>query len=165
MLASCQLLNFPRDFTENFFAVFDQSKRTIYLTWYRSVLFFWEFFFYFFLWFDLKILVKSRGGDRFSYPESSVNFWQKWLFFNWNLNIPSFTFLIWTKQCGIWFNQKLTKKWKFPLFFKVFLILHPAWLLNLGSELSIHNIVRLGSVDRKVDNQVAVNKALELTEK
>ena len=43
LLASCQLRNFPREFTENIFAVFDQSSRLIYLTWYRSLLFFPEF--------------------------------------------------------------------------------------------------------------------------
>ena len=42
LLASCQLSDFPREFTENCFAVFDQSSRTIYLTWYRSLLFFPE---------------------------------------------------------------------------------------------------------------------------
>ena len=43
LLASCQLRNFPRVFTEKCFAVFDQSGCAIYLTWYRPLLFFWEF--------------------------------------------------------------------------------------------------------------------------
>ena len=43
LLALCQLRNFPREFTEKCFAVFDQSSCTIYLTWYRPLLFFWEF--------------------------------------------------------------------------------------------------------------------------
>ena len=43
LLASCQLRNFPRVFTEKCFAVFDQSSCAIYLTWYRPLLFFWEF--------------------------------------------------------------------------------------------------------------------------
>ena len=38
-----QLRNFPCEFTENCFAVFDQSSHVIYLTWYRSLLFFPEF--------------------------------------------------------------------------------------------------------------------------
>ena len=39
----CQLRNFPCEFTENCFAVFDQSSRVIYLMWYRSLLLFPEF--------------------------------------------------------------------------------------------------------------------------
>ena len=43
LLVSCQLRNFPCEFTEKCFAVFDQSSCTIYLTWYRPLLFFWGF--------------------------------------------------------------------------------------------------------------------------
>ena len=43
LLASCLLRNFPQEFTEKCFAVFDQSSCVIYLTWYRPVLFFCEF--------------------------------------------------------------------------------------------------------------------------
>ena len=43
LLTSCQLRNFPRESTEKCFAVFDQSSCAIYLTWYRPLLFFWEF--------------------------------------------------------------------------------------------------------------------------
>ena len=43
LLAPCQLRNFPREFTEKCFAVFDQSSCAIYLTWYRPSLLFWEF--------------------------------------------------------------------------------------------------------------------------
>ena len=43
LVASCQLRHFPREFTEKCFAVFDQSSCAIYLTWYRPLLFFWEF--------------------------------------------------------------------------------------------------------------------------
>ena len=50
-------------------------------------------------------------------------------------------------------------------FFKVFLILPLMWLSNLGSDLSIDNIVRLGSADTKIGSQNAVKKVLELTEK
>ena len=35
--------NFPRQFIEKCFGVFDQSSWAIYLTWYRPLLFFWEF--------------------------------------------------------------------------------------------------------------------------
>ena len=44
LLASCKLRNFPREFTEKSFAVFDQSSCAIYLTWYSPLLFFWEFY-------------------------------------------------------------------------------------------------------------------------
>ena len=43
LLASCQLRNLPREFTEKYFASFDQSSHAIYLTGYWSLLFFWEF--------------------------------------------------------------------------------------------------------------------------
>ena len=42
LLASCQLRNFPRRFTEKCFSVFDQSSCAIYLTWYRPLVFCWE---------------------------------------------------------------------------------------------------------------------------
>ena len=43
LLASCQLRNFPRVFTETCFAVFDQSRCAIYITWYWPLSCFWEF--------------------------------------------------------------------------------------------------------------------------
>ena len=43
LLASCRLRNFPHELTEKSFAVLDQSSCTIYLMWYRLLLFFWEF--------------------------------------------------------------------------------------------------------------------------
>ena len=43
LLVSCQLRNFPHEFTEKCFALFDQSSCAIYLLWYQSLLFFWEF--------------------------------------------------------------------------------------------------------------------------
>ena len=85
-------------------------------------------------------------------------------FFNWKLNILSFVFLIWTEQFWFWFSQKL-KISKFPLFFKVFLILHPVWLLNLTSDLSVDSIVQLGLADTKVVSQDAEKRVLKLTEK
>ena len=36
--------------------------------------------------------------------------------------------------------------------------------LNLGSDLSVDNIVRLGSADTKISSQNAVKEVLELTE-
>ena len=42
-LASCQLINFLRVFTEKCFAVLDQSGCAICLTWYRLLLFLGEF--------------------------------------------------------------------------------------------------------------------------
>ena len=61
--------------------------------------------------------------------------------------------------------ENLQKTLKFPPFFKVFFILPPVWLLNLGSDLSINNIVRLGLADTKIDTQDAVKKVLEPMEK
>ena len=65
------------------------------------------------------------------------------------------------------FGSDLAKKInkKHQDFFKVILILPPVWLLNLGSDLSINNIVQLDSADTKNVSQDAVNKVLELMEK
>ena len=51
------------EFTGKCFAVFDQSSRVIYLTWYRSLLFFWEFSFVipFMVWLQDSIQIKERG--------------------------------------------------------------------------------------------------------
>ena len=64
----------------------------------------------FVLWYDLKILVKSRGGGTFSCLALSVNVWQKYFFFFfiW-INVLSFIFLIRMEQFWIWFSWKLTK--------------------------------------------------------
>ena len=43
LLALSQLINLLREFTEKCFVVFDRSSHAIYLTWYRSLLFFREF--------------------------------------------------------------------------------------------------------------------------
>ena len=51
------------------------------------------------------------------------------------------------------------------LFFKVILILRPAWVSNLGSDLSVDNEVWLDLTDTKIASQDAVNKVLELMEK
>ena len=71
----------------------------------------------FLLWYDFKILVKSRGGDTFLSLALSVNVWQKNFCFNWKLNIPSFIFLIWTEQFWIWFSRKLTKTMEISIVF------------------------------------------------
>ena len=42
LLASCQIRNFPNEFTEKCFAIFDVSSHVIYLTWYWLLLFFQE---------------------------------------------------------------------------------------------------------------------------
>ena len=60
LLASCQLRNFLGEFTEKCFVVFDQSSCTIYLMWYRLLLFFENLLLSFLLWYDFKILDKTR---------------------------------------------------------------------------------------------------------
>ena len=54
---------------------------------------------------------------------------------------------------------------KYPSFFKVFHVLPLVWLLNFGSDLSIDNLVRLGSADTRIGSQASVKKVLEITEK
>ena len=71
----------------------------------------------FLLWYDFKILVKSRRGGIFLCLALSVNVRQEFFFFIWMLNILSFIFLIWTEQFWIWFSQKLTKNVKKNFFF------------------------------------------------
>ena len=80
LLASCQLRNFPRVFTEKCFAVFDQSSCAIYFTWYRPVLFFWDFLRSFLLWYDFKTVVKSRGWGTFLSLAPSASNWQAHFF-------------------------------------------------------------------------------------
>ena len=62
LLTLCQLRNFPSEFTENYFAVFDQSRCSIYLTWHRSLLFFPKFTFIipFMVWFQDSSQIKGR---------------------------------------------------------------------------------------------------------
>ena len=72
-LALCQLRNFLHVFTGKCFAVFDQSSCAIDLRWYQPLLFFWESFL---LWYDIKILVKSREGGTFLSLAPSVSNWQ-----------------------------------------------------------------------------------------
>ena len=108
----------------------------------------------FLLFYDFKILLKSRGGGTFMCLALSGNVRQMFFFF--------FIFLIWTEQFWIWFNRKLTKKQQKV---KVFLILPSVWFLNFGWGLSIDSVVWLGSADTKICSQNAVIEELELTEK
>ena len=50
-------------------------------------------------------------------------------------------------------------------FSKVILILPPLWLSNLGSDLSIDNVVRLDLAYTRIASQDVVNNVLELMEK
>ena len=105
-----------------------------------------------------------KGRGYILCPAPCVKVWQKkFFFFNSKLNILSFIFLIWTEQFWIWFSRKLTKNIKIPIIFASF-PLPPVWLLNLGSDLSVDNIVQLGLAGTKIDSQDDV-KVLELTEK
>ena len=63
LLVSCQLRNFPHEFTEKCFAVFDQSSCVIYLTWYWLLLFFQEFssIIPFMVWLQDSSQMKGRG--------------------------------------------------------------------------------------------------------
>ena len=83
----CQLWNFVREFTEKCFAGFYQSSHTIYLRWYCSLLFLWEF-----------SSVKSKGRK---YIFMSSIMWQK-CFFNWKLT-RNYTWLgiIWNNDALI----------------------------------------------------------------
>ena len=126
----------------------------------------------FILWYDLKILVKSRGGGTFLCLGLSVNVWQKYFFSIWILNVQSFIFLIWMEQFRIWFSWKLSKNieifivfYNFHCFFFNFPYFTPSTLLNLGSDLSNDDIVQLGSAGTKIGSQNAVMKVLELTGK
>ena len=112
LLALCQLRNFLRELTEKCFAVFDQSSHAIYLTWYRSLLFFWEFSSIIpsMVWLQDSSQIKERGYI-------FVNVRQKYFFFIWKLNIPSFISLMWTEQFWIWFSRKLTKNGKIFIVF------------------------------------------------
>ena len=109
LLASCQLRNFPREFTEKCFAVFDQSSCTIISRGIGRSYFSGNFLLSFLLWYDFKILVKSRGGGTFLSLALSVNALRSNFLFNWKLNMSSFIFLIWTEEFWIWFRWKLTK--------------------------------------------------------
>ena len=63
LLASCQLRNFPREFTEKCFSVFDQTSCASSLTWYLLLLFFWEFssIIPFMIWLKDSSQIKGKG--------------------------------------------------------------------------------------------------------
>ena len=63
LLTLWHLRNFPCEFTEKCFAVFDQSSHAIYLTWYRLLLFFREFssVIPFMVWLQDSSQIKGRG--------------------------------------------------------------------------------------------------------
>ena len=44
LLVSCKVRNFLCEFTENCFAIFDQSSHTIFLTWYPEIYFYHSFY-------------------------------------------------------------------------------------------------------------------------
>ena len=117
LLASCQLRNFLREFTEICFAVFDQSNCAIYLTWYGPLLFFLEFtnIIPFMVWFQNSSQIEENGYIFMSsivcYRSAEV------IFFNCKLNILSFIFLIWPVQFWIWFSEKLSKNVKIFVIF------------------------------------------------
>ena len=167
-LTSCQLRNFPHECTEKCFAILKNQAAWFISRGISRSYFSRNFLQSFLLWYDFKILVKSRGGGTFSCLASSVlTFGRSNFFFNWKLNILSFIFLIWTKQFWIWLSWKFSqqKLSKFPSFLKFFLIAPPVWHSNdIRSDLSINNIVQLGSADTKISSQDAVKKVLELTE-
>ena len=95
LLALCQPKNFLCEFTEKCFAVFGQSSCTIYLTWYHHSYFSGNFLLSFLLWYDFKILVKSRGGGTFLSLASSVLFGRSifFFFFQFKAKYPVFHFL------------------------------------------------------------------------
>ena len=92
LLASCQLRILLSEFTEKHFAVFDQSSYAISHSIgcsYFSRNFLLSFLL---LWYEFKILVKSRGGGTFLCLSLSVNVWQK-QFFYLKAKYPVFHFL------------------------------------------------------------------------
>ena len=102
----------------------------------------------FLLWYDFRILVKGR----WYILKSSIACKRlaEVFFFNWEVNIPSFFFVIWTQHFWIWFSRKLTKTVEISTVFLIFYYFPPAWLSSLVLDLSINNILRLGSDHTKI---------------
>ena len=122
LFASYQLRYFPREFTEKVYWKAICRFWPIKLPWFVSRCIVCSYFYRnillsLLLWYDFKILVKSRGGGTFLCLTSSVNVWQEKFFVIWKLNILSFIFLIWTEQFRIWFCRKLTKNGKIFIVF------------------------------------------------
>ena len=103
LVASYQIRNLPRKFTENCFAIFDQPSSTIYITWYRLLLFFRKFssVISYMIWLQDSSQIKRRGCICMS-------------------SIPYFIFLIRAEQFWIWFSWKLTKNVKISIVFEFF---------------------------------------------
>ena len=118
LFTSCQPRNFLHDFTEQCFALSDQSSCAINLTWY---LFFCEFYsiIIFLVWLQDSESNQGRGYIVIS----SIVCWcsVEVIFFNWKLNVLSFIFLIWTEQ----FSGKLTKSVKISIVFLKFFLFYP----------------------------------------
>ena len=96
----------------------------------------------FLLWYDFKILVKSRGGGTFLSLASSVLFGRSIFFFSWKLNTLSFIFLIWTEQFRIWLSQKLTKTIEISIVFSSFCYFTPcmsfeSWFRSINRYYSL----------------------------
>ena len=117
----------------------------------------------FLLCYDYKILVKSRVGYIFKSSIVCKNL-AGVIFLSLESRISHLSFS-WSGRNNSEFDvgENEQKPSKFPLLFKVFIILPPLWLSSLGSDVSINNIVRLGSADTKSERQNVV-KVLELTE-
>ena len=125
LLASCQLRSFPRVFTEKCFAVFDQSSCAIYLTWYRPLLFFWEFssIIPFMVWLQDSSEIKGRG---YIFKSSTICYWLAGvIFFNGKLNVPAFIFSICPQQFWTGFSRKLAKTLKISIVFSRYSYLTP----------------------------------------
>ena len=84
--------------------------KVIYLMWYLLLQFFLEFSSIIpFMWYDFKILVKSKGRGTSLCLSSSVNWHKYFFFFHLKAKYPIFIFLVWMEQFWIWFSWKLTK--------------------------------------------------------
>ena len=93
LLASCQLRNFPREFTEKCFSVFDQTSCASSLTWYLLLLFFWEFssIIPFMIWLKDSSQIKGRG---YTFKSSIISKrLTEVIFFQLKAKYPAFHFL------------------------------------------------------------------------
>ena len=80
----------------------------------------------FLLWYNFKILVKSRDGGIFSCLASSANVWQKFFFFQLKAKYPVFHFLDLNGAISNLIQPKINKKRRnFHRFLKFFFILPP----------------------------------------
>ena len=79
-LASCQLRNFLREFTEKCLLFLTNQAAGFISCGIGHSNFSWNFILSFLLWYDFKILVKSRRGGTFLSVALSVNVCQKYFF-------------------------------------------------------------------------------------